>query len=243
MTDALSLYRSLAARGAQPALTWYGEQGRMELSGKVTANHLAKISGYLADELWLDPGAAVELDLPAHWKQVLWGLGALLAGLEVRMPADQTTPPPNRLSLGDPAEPAQAIITSRPEEHGPDSSPAESIAALDLGPLSLRWMGAPLSPGIYDASAEVMGQPDILMDDTRFTSSNFAQWHNLGILDCGDNEARVLIAATAGVLDPAVVLAVAARQLSRGSLVVVDMENTGQITQIEGAQRAQFVSN
>ena len=238
MTDALSLYRDLAARGTQPALTWYNEQGRMELSGKVAANHLAKIAGYLADELWLDPGAAVELDLPAHWKQVLWGLGAMLAGLDVRVSAGKTA-----MNIVASDKPTDAIITSRPEEHSPDSSPAESVAALDLGPLSLRWMGTPLSPGIYDASAEVMGQPDSLMDDTRFTSSNFAQWHNLGILDCGDDEARVLIAATAGVLDPAVVLAVAARQLSRGSLVVVDMENTGQITQIEGARRAQFVSN
>ncbi|MFT3944848.1 MAG: TIGR03089 family protein [Ancrocorticia sp.] len=238
MTDALSLYRSLAARGTQPALTWYGEQGRMELSGKVAANHLAKIAGYLADELWLDPGAAVELDLPAHWKQLLWGLGAMLAGLEVRVESSRTTTP---RPLSD--EPAQAIITSRPEKHDPEASPAESIAALDLGPLALRWMGDPLSPGVYDASAEVMGQPDSLMDDSRSASSNFAHWHGLGTLDCGDDHPRILITRTEGVLDPAVVLAVAARQLGRGSLVVVDMENTGQITQIEGALGAQFVSN
>lgn len=51
MRDALSVYRSLVARGAAPALTWYGGDGRIELSGRVAANHLAKICGYLLDEI------------------------------------------------------------------------------------------------------------------------------------------------------------------------------------------------
>ena len=239
MADALSLYRSLVTRGAQPALTWYSEQGRMELSGKVTANHLAKIAGYLADELWLDPGASIELDLPAHWKQVLWGLGAMLAGLEVRVAPHRTTAPNTPAS----DEPPQALITSSPELHNPDTSPVESIAALDLGPLALRWMGAPLPPGIFDASAEVMGQPDSLMDDSHFPSSNFVTWHNIGTLECGDGSPRVLITATDGALDPAIVLAVASRQLSRGGLVVVETGDPEKIVQIEGARMTQCVSN
>ena len=238
MADALSLYRSLTARGAQPSLTWYGEQGRMELSGKVAANHLAKIAGYLSDELWLDPGAGIELDLPTHWKQVLWGLGAMLAGLDVRVSAAKTA-----MNIVASDEPTDAIITSSPQLHHPDTSAVESIAALDLGPLALRWMGTPLPPGIYDASAEVMGQPDSLMDESRFSSSNFVTWHNLGAMDCGDDEARVLITATDGRLDPAVVLAVATRQLSRGGLVVVETGDPEKIVQIEGARMTQFVSN
>ena len=88
MRDALSVYRSLVARGAAPALTWYGGDGRIELSGRVAANHLAKICGYLLDEIWLTPGQALHLDLPAHWKQVLWGLGGLLAGATVTCRGD-----------------------------------------------------------------------------------------------------------------------------------------------------------
>lgn len=241
MADALSLYRSLVTRGAQPALTWYNEQGRMELSGKVTANHLAKIAGYLADELWLDPGASIELDLPAHWKQVLWGLGAMLAGLAVSVAAERRTSDITTAMADN--GPTQAIITSSPELHNPDTSSVESIAALDLGPLALRWMGAPLASGIFDASAEVMGQPDSLMDDSRFPSSNFVTWHNLGTLDCHDDDARILITSTDNALDPAVVLAVATRQLSRGSLVVVESGDPEKIVQTEGARMTQFVSN
>lgn len=241
MADALSLYRSLVARGTQPALTWYGEQGRMELSGKVAANHLAKIAGYLADELWLDPGATVELDLPAHWKQVLWGLGAMLAGLNVRVSTGREIANRSDVSAFD--EPAQAIITSSPERYDPDTSSAESIAALDLGPLSLRWMGAPLVPGVFDASAEVMGQPDSLMDDTRFSSSNFATWHNLGTLTSDGDEARVLITSPDNRVDPVVALAVATQQLSRGGLVVVESGDSEKIVHTEGARLTQFVSN
>ncbi len=233
MADALAVYQALVARGTQPALTWYGEQGRMELSGKVAANHLAKIAGYLSDELWLDPGACVLLDLPAHWKQVLWGLGAMLAGLEVRLASPIGAPTFSN------EHPVEAIITNRPGNETPDS--LEAVAALDLGPLALRWMGEPLAPGIHDASAEVLGSPDQLMDDSRHGSANFATWESLGTLDCGPEEKRVLIATTTGLLDPAHALASACMQLGRAGLVVVEKGNVEDIAQVEGAKLTKFI--
>ena len=41
------IYESLVASGTSPALVWYDDDGRVELSGKVFANHVAKIANYL----------------------------------------------------------------------------------------------------------------------------------------------------------------------------------------------------
>ncbi|MFT0846444.1 TIGR03089 family protein [Actinomycetaceae bacterium L2_0104] len=233
MTDMLSLYRALVARGTQPALTWYGAQGRMELSGKVSANHLAKIAGYLSDELWLEPGAQLELDLPAHWKQVLWGLGAMLAGLRpVVIGADSAAPQPLSPRY-------EALITNRPEAYDPAETQAEAIAALDLGPLALRWSGPPLASGFYDASAEVLGSPDQLMDESRHGEANFEQWRGYGTLTRPGE--RLLVGGEGRILDPAVVLASATLQLGGGSLVVVETGDVDEIAQVEGAKITQFI--
>lgn len=226
MADTLALYRALVARGTQPALTWYGAQGRMELSGKVSANHLAKIAGYLADELWLEPGSEVELDLPAHWKQVLWGLGAMLAGLHVRVAGADSMSPPN------------ALITAHPEAHDPSDGGTDAVAALDLGPLALRWTGAPLPPGTYDASAEVLGSPDQLMDTSRHTSSNFAAWQARGKLT--EESDRLLLALEDSPHDAEVALACATGQLCRGGLVVVETGLVQDVARIEGATITKF---
>ena len=114
--------------------------------GKLRANHMAKIAGYLADEVWLDEGSRLLLDLPSHWKTCLWGLGGMLAGLEV--------------AIGTTADTPDGVITNHPETP-PD---ADNVIALDLGPLALSWMGDPLASGVFDGSAEVMGSPDQLMD-------------------------------------------------------------------------------
>ena len=60
----------------------------MELSGKVLDNWAAKTSNYLAEELDAEPGTTVELDLPAHWKTLVWALGAWQAGCPLALSAD-----------------------------------------------------------------------------------------------------------------------------------------------------------
>lgn len=226
MADALTVHRALAARGTRPALTWYGSDGRIELSGKVSANHLSKIAGYLTDELWLDPGAELELDLPAHWKQVLWGLGAMLAGLQVHLPGAEH-----------PTSPA-AVLTADPFAR---EGTADAVAALDLGPLALQWTGAPLPAGTFDASAEVLGAPDHLLDDSRHPSSNFAAWEDLG--EFTEESERLVVALDRSPASAAAALASAAQQLTRGSLVVVQQGRIEDVARIEGARITQFVRN
>lgn len=223
MADALALYHTLVSRGTSPALTWYGTDGRMELSGKVAANHMAKVAGYLADEIWLDEGSHLYLDLPAHWKTCLWGLGAMLAGINVSV-AGQNEPPET---------PADAILTDRPELAGE----AESVLALDLGPLALRWMGAPLPAGVFDASAEVMSSPDQLMDTSRADASNFPQWEAAGQLV---PEGPRLLLAGGSAKSSALTLAAVGWQMGRGSVVVVNDGDPTHIAEAEGATRAQL---
>ncbi|MGN6441414.1 MAG: TIGR03089 family protein, partial [Arthrobacter sp.] len=58
-----------------PRLTWYGPDGeRVELSGRVLDNWVAKTSNLLQDELDAEPGMSLRLDMPAHWKSLVWAL-------------------------------------------------------------------------------------------------------------------------------------------------------------------------
>ena len=181
------------APSVAPALTWYGGDGRIELSGRVAANHLAKICGYLLDEIWLTPGQALHLDLPAHWKQVLWGLGGLLAGATVTCRGDAAPSASGYATEGagcasgidarrgsadgDSAggqAPACVLVTDGPDSRAAQA--AQDVLALDLGPLAMAWSGPALPAGVHDAAAEVMGSPDDLADETAHEASNAARW-------------------------------------------------------------------
>lgn len=128
MMDALHLYRALERRGTSPALTWYSAEGRVELSGRVAANHLAKIAGYLLEDVWIEPGTVVLLDCQAGFKQVLWGLGALLAGAHVAV--GQT-----------PSGGLAAVVTDAPERWAGSTANGVEVLAVDPAPLAMQWTG------------------------------------------------------------------------------------------------------
>ncbi|MDR6939262.1 hypothetical protein J2S36_000805 [Arcanobacterium hippocoleae] len=167
-------------KGTAPALTWYGMQGgieRIELSGKVCANHLAKIANYLAMECDLGPDTCIGIDLPPHWKSSLWAMGALLIGAQVRFW-------PTRISARtaeafaadgsaavDPQDFLQSVdvlLTDRPEFWLSELSPqiltdfAGEIIALNLHSLAFSWNGE-LPSGVLDGQAEVLGQADVML--------------------------------------------------------------------------------
>src|SRR5699024_7548407 len=76
-----ALLSALESTGPRPALAWYGEAARIELSGHVVANWVIKAIGHLHDEIALDPDDEVVVDLPPHWKRLTlavacWALGA-----------------------------------------------------------------------------------------------------------------------------------------------------------------------
>lgn len=70
------------AQRPTPAVVWYGSDGgRVELSGRVSENWIAKTANLLVDDLALMPGDRVVLDPSLHWRTLVlaaavWRTGA-----------------------------------------------------------------------------------------------------------------------------------------------------------------------
>jgi uncharacterized protein (TIGR03089 family) len=135
----------LAGGAARPLVTFYDEHTgeRTELSVTTYANWVAKVSSLLAEELDLERGARLLVDLPAHWLGAVALGAAWNCGLEV---------------VWDGA--ADAVLT------GPDGlerwSPLAgelAVVATALQPLAGRFADH-LPPGVHDLGVEVWSQPD-----------------------------------------------------------------------------------
>ena len=140
------LARRVRSDGSAPLVTCYdlGAGTRVELSATTTANWVAKTSNLLTDELLLEPGALVELEVarehPGHWMTLVWALSCWQTGATV--------------TLGRP-EGADLLVT------GPSPSPGAGgadVVACSLHPLGLGIGDLPA--GVVDFATEVRGQPD-----------------------------------------------------------------------------------
>ncbi|MGW9402528.1 TIGR03089 family protein [Arthrobacter sp. NPDC055585] len=129
-------------QATSPALIWYGPNSeRVELSGKVLDNWAAKTSNYLAEELDAEPGTAVELDLPVHWKTLVWALGAWQAGCPIALSAAARAP------------------VRATADNAETRNPGELVAAVALPSLAMSWPGT-LPAGTSDYAAEVRAFAD-----------------------------------------------------------------------------------
>ena len=143
-TTVPELLDALAGAGGRPRLTWYGGEGeRVELSGAVLANWVTKTTNLLVEELDLGPTGRLRLDLPTHWRSLVWALAAWRTGACVV------------LHPGSPA--ADVVVTDRPDEH-PD---AAALVAVALPALARRFDGD-LPTGAIDAAGAVMTYGDVL---------------------------------------------------------------------------------
>jgi uncharacterized protein (TIGR03089 family) len=143
-----ALRAELARDGSRPAVTFYDDATgeRVELSLVTYANWVAKTAGLLQDELGLDRGARILVDLPCHWLATVW-LGAAW-------------------SVG-----AVVVTGAAPDEGfiecvacGPGSVPhhrthGEPVLAMSLLPMAARFRD-PLPAGVTDFGEVVWGQPD-----------------------------------------------------------------------------------
>ncbi|MFN8193590.1 MAG: TIGR03089 family protein [Nocardioidaceae bacterium] len=135
----------LRTRPGDPMVTFYDEATgeRTELSATTYANWVAKSASLLVDELGLDRGDRVLVDLPPHWLGPVFLGAAWSAGLEVVWDG-----------------PAEAVVC------GPDGLEARAgsaggvpVVASALLPLGVRFPdGVPA--GVHDFGLEVWGQPD-----------------------------------------------------------------------------------
>jgi uncharacterized protein (TIGR03089 family) len=151
VTDLVDL---LAARGGQPALTWYGDDGeRIELSGAVVGNWVAKTVNLLVEEFDAEPGTAVLVDLPVGWRQAVWALAAARCG------AVPTLLDPTVDAAVDPVDGGcEVVVTSRPAAWEGTSAELVAVAL----PALARTFDGELPPGAVDAARAVMSYGDAI---------------------------------------------------------------------------------
>jgi hypothetical protein len=133
------LDRRLAADPGQPLLTFYDDASgeRTELSVKTFANWVSKTANLYADELMLDPGDAIRIDLPSHWLGPVFLGAAWACGLEITADANV------------------AVV-------GPDGldGPTGTTLACALHPFATRF-AEPLPADVLDHGALWPGQSDV----------------------------------------------------------------------------------
>ena len=146
MTTFPHVLSELLTRDAgRPLVTFYdGATGeRTELSVTTYANWVAKVASLLADELEVEHGSRVLVDLPAHWLAPVVLGAAWAAGLEVVWDGE-----------------ADAVVTG---PHGVERWAGEAaripVVASALLPLAVRFPAA-LPAGVHDLGVEVWSQPD-----------------------------------------------------------------------------------
>lgn len=135
--------------GSRPLVTAYDDAtgARTELSVSTYANWVAKTANLLVDELGLEPGDAVLLDLPTHWLTTVFLGGAWAAGLAVTH---------GRQPGGDSEVGAVVCGPDDPARHLPLGVP---VVACSLDPFAGR-LDDPVPDGVLDHGTLWPGQPD-----------------------------------------------------------------------------------
>ncbi len=144
-TFAEALGRILRHEPGRPLVTFYDDATgeRVELSGTTYANWVAKTSSLLVEELDIERGSRVLVDLPVHWLVPVF-LGAIWnVGAEVVPPG---------------TDDADLVITG-PDTLGEYAADGAEVLASALKPLGVRFTEA-LPAGVHDFGVEVWSQPD-----------------------------------------------------------------------------------
>lgn len=142
-TSVTGLLDALTRTGGSPRITWYGPGGeRVELSGAVTVNWVNKTANLLVEEFDAGPRTVVGLDLPPHWRTLVWALATWRVGACV-------DPRPSA---------ADVLVTTDPAAH----SGHAALVGVALPALARKFDGA-LPPGAVDAGSAVMTYADQLL--------------------------------------------------------------------------------
>lgn len=143
---------------SRPALIWYGQDGeRVELSGRVLDNWVAKTANLWVDELDLEAGDVVTLGDEVHWRSLAVVLGTWTMGAAVR-----AVDP-----LEGAAEPGDRAVVGLVDAQGAtppllDRVPAGARAVvLDRPALSLGHRGELPGGDVLDYCAEVRSHADV----------------------------------------------------------------------------------
>ncbi|PWD52125.1 TIGR03089 family protein [Serinibacter arcticus] len=116
------------------------------------ANWTAKIANLLVEEVDAGPGTRVLIDVPVHWRSLVWVLGTWVTGATAVLDAGD-----GEGLVGDGADP-DVVVTTRPERWLDE---CDVVTAVALPSFALRWPGT-LPGAALDGSADVAAQPDAL---------------------------------------------------------------------------------
>ncbi|GAB3521436.1 TIGR03089 family protein [Arthrobacter monumenti] len=135
-------------RASSPRLIWYGPGGeRVELSGRVLDNWVAKTANLMVDDLDAEEDTTILLDMPPHWRSLCWALAGWQTGATIRLD-----------SVGEAAS-SDLIVTTQPEHWGDDVKPPQYLVAVALGALDMKWNGE-LPADALDYASEVRSHAD-----------------------------------------------------------------------------------
>lgn len=143
-TFAEVLSEQLRSDAGRPLVTFYDDATgeRVELSVTTYANWVAKAASLLVDDLGLERGDRLQVDLPAHWLGPVFLGAAWTAGLVV------VDTEPDAVVCG-----PDALATWAPR------ATALPVLACALLPMGVRFAD-PVPPGVHDVGVEIWGQPD-----------------------------------------------------------------------------------
>lgn len=148
-TTIADMLASLASDPGRPRLTWYGpENERIELSGAVLSNWVTKTTNLLVEEFDAGPAVVVGLDLPGHWRTLVWSLAVWRSGAELRLIS------PREGAASD----LDVIVTNRPDRWTHTTAPLVAVAL----PALARSFDGDLASGVIDAASAVMTYGDQL---------------------------------------------------------------------------------
>ena len=148
MTTFANVLRRQLRDPGRPLVTFYDESTgeRVELSVATYANWVAKASGLLVEELGLERGQRLRVDLPPHW------LGAVFLGAAWNSGLVITDATPD-------ARPDAVVCGPGTLSRWAPLASATPVLACSLLPLGVCFRD-PLPAGVHDVGVEVWGQPD-----------------------------------------------------------------------------------
>lgn len=156
----------MRADPGRPLVTFYDDATgeRVELSVATYANWVAKTSSLLVEELDLERGGRIRVDLPPHWLgPVFLGAAWTVGASVVDDDADVVVCGPDGL-----------------DEWAPRAADGP-VVACSLRPLGVRFAD-PVPPGVHDFGVEVWSQPDAFVpwepaqpDDEAFAGRSQAE--------------------------------------------------------------------
>lgn len=151
---------------SSPRLIWYGTGGeRVELSGRVLDNWVAKTSNLLVDDLDATEDSNVLLAMPPHWRSLCWVLAAWQVGATVSLQpvefesveAGEDAVAPRGAVTVKPA--ADVVVATEPERFANVVAPPQYLVAVALGALQMKWDGE-LPSDTVDYAGEVRSHAD-----------------------------------------------------------------------------------